>query len=1002
MERFAIGDKVTRLAGREEGVVVGVDDRLGYEVLLPSGAVYLDKSEIERTPYKPEEALRRANLSNAELYGLRIQALYLQHAYRYDELAGLSNARIEPAFHQVMVALQVLSKTRPRMILADEVGLGKTIEAGMILKELRARRMIDRVLIVVPPSLQWQWRQELSSKFNEDFEVLDGPIIRSRVRRGENPWLRYDNVICSMNTARREDYASQIVEAGWDMVIFDEAHKVRRSRPSANRVSTTLAYRLADELKESVSGFLLLTATPMQLHPFELYSLIELVEPGLFESFEKYEVRQRELPVLTELTRNLQEWETIDARERDRTRAGLRSIVPGGLDSNLESADGRETAMNCLTPLARTLIRNRKTEVGGFTERRPALVAVALTAEETELYEDVSNYIRDGYDLAQREDRKALGFVMVSYQKMLASSSSAIREALRKRIRKLRERIEAPDVGSRGDRLTEEEMENWEDPRELSIVAEQHDHEVGSDTHGEIASEVALLEGLADRLGKVRDSKASRLLKTIQTEIAPGEKVLIFTQFLQTQSFLQKTLEINGYEVEIFNGVMDQREKDEAARRFRDKSQILVATEAGGEGRNFQFAHIMFNYDLPWNPMKVEQRIGRLDRIGQREDVVIYNFACQGTIEERILEVLQKRIRLFEESVGPLDPILGEVEKEIRRFALSKRATSREEFEQVAAKWERRVKEARMLEEERKNFVLDPATFRRDEANRLVAKRTAMAEFSDLQDHIGKSLRYFGGRMANHPDGGVGLYLSGGLQSRLKTRSSFHRGVFDYRLALEREDLAFFAFGHELVDAIVQLPIDYSEALACHRRVKGAKMGPFLEFFYAIEGEGPVEFGQFVHHMVGEDLAVSERQVVEMPTIGAACQTSELPQWFEMGIEASKSKLAARRNQARIEVDSLHRKWTEEELERTRRTHEYRKVRLKQRIEEESAWIEEKERIGTPREKRVLPARRGMLEKNLSRLEGLEGEFRQAVEAIKAKRSDVSLRVLAAALVVGE
>ena len=187
MERFTIGDKVTRLAGREDGVVVGIDDKLGYEVSLPSGAVYLEASELELTPYRPEEALRRAKLSHPELYGLRMQALYLQHAYRYDELAGLSNARIEPAFHQVMVALQVLSKTRPRMILADEVGLGKTIEAGMILKELRARQMIERVLIVVPPSLQWQWRQELRSKFNEDFEVLDGPIIKSQVRRGENP-----------------------------------------------------------------------------------------------------------------------------------------------------------------------------------------------------------------------------------------------------------------------------------------------------------------------------------------------------------------------------------------------------------------------------------------------------------------------------------------------------------------------------------------------------------------------------------------------------------------------------------------------------------------------------------------------------------------------------------------------------------------------------------------------------------------------------------------------
>lgn len=1001
MERFTIGDRVTRLAGGEDGVVIGIDDRLGYEVALPSGAVYLIGSELERTPHRPEEALRRANLSNAELYGLRMQALYLQHAYRYDELAGLSNARIEPAFHQVMVALQVLSKTRPRMILADEVGLGKTIEAGMILKELRARQMIERVLIVVPPSLQWQWRQELMSKFNEDFEVLDGPIIKSQVRRGENPWLRYDNVICSMNTARREDYADQIVEAGWDMVIFDEAHKVRRSRPSANRVFTTLAYRLADELKESVSGLLLLTATPMQLHPFELYSLIELVEPGLFESFEKYEMRRRELPLLAEVIRNLQEWEMTDPGEQDRTKERLRGILPGRLDRDLDNKEDREATMNRISPLARTLIRNRKAEVGGFTERRPELVPVDLTAEEIEVYEDVSNYIRDGYDLAQREDRRALGFVMVSYQKMLSSSSSAIREALRKRIRRLCERMEAPNMGVESGHLTEEEVEKWEDPRELSVLAEQHTHEVGSDAPEAIASEVALLEGLVNRLGKVRDSKASRLLHTIRTEIAAEEKVLIFTQFLQTQEFLKKTLEINGYEVEVFNGVMDQLQKDEAARRFRDKSQILVATEAGGEGRNFQFAHVMFNYDLPWNPMKVEQRIGRLDRIGQKEDVVIYNFACQGTIEERILEVLQKRIRLFEESVGPLDPILGEVEREIRRFALSKRASSRQEFEEVAAEWERKVKEARRLEEERKNFVLDPATFRRDEANRLVAKRT-MAGFSDLQDHIGKSLRYFGGRMADHPDGGVGLYLSGGLQGRLKIRNSFHRGVFDYRLALEREDLPFFAFGHELVDAIVQLPIDYSPALACHRKVKGLKGGPFLEFFYAIEGKGPAEFGQFVHHTVGEDLCVSEDEVTEMPEIGEVCQTIDLPHWFEKGLEASKRKLAARLDQARFEVGNLHRIWTEEELERTGRTHEYRKVRLRQRIKEESAWIEDKERTGTPRERRVLPARRGMLEKNRRRLEGLEGEFRQAVETIETNTSDVSLRVLAAALVVGE
>ena len=286
------------------------------------------------------------------------------------------------------------------------------------------------------------------------------------------------------------------------MVIFDEAHKVRRSRPSAKRVFTTLAYRLADELKESVGGFLLLTATPMQLHPFELYSLIELVEPGLFESFEEYEMRHRELPLLTKVIKSLQEWEMIDPRQRDRIKERLRGILPREPESDLASMEGREAVMNRLSPLARTLIRNRKAEVGGFTERHPALVAVDLTAEEIELYEDVSNYIRDGYDLAQREDRKALGFVMVSYQKMLASSSSAIREALRKRIRRLRERIEAPGIDSQRGQLTEEEAEKWEDPRELSIVAEQHHHEVGSDVPGEVASEIALLEGLVARLGQ--------------------------------------------------------------------------------------------------------------------------------------------------------------------------------------------------------------------------------------------------------------------------------------------------------------------------------------------------------------------------------------------------------------------------------------------------------------------------------------------------------------------
>ncbi|MHB1593333.1 MAG: DEAD/DEAH box helicase [Streptosporangiaceae bacterium] len=171
---------------------------------------------------------------------------------------------------------------QPRMILADEVGLGKTIEAGLIIKELRARELVNRVLIVVPASLTLQWQSELKLKFNEDFEVIDGAAAQYLGRSGANPWMARPNVICSLPFASSPKRAEQIVEAEWDLVIFDEAHRVRRTGTGGGKSRSTLAYRLADELKEMVNGLLLLTATPMQVHPFELYSLIELVEPGLF------------------------------------------------------------------------------------------------------------------------------------------------------------------------------------------------------------------------------------------------------------------------------------------------------------------------------------------------------------------------------------------------------------------------------------------------------------------------------------------------------------------------------------------------------------------------------------------------------------------------------------------------------------------------------------------------------------------------------------------------
>ena len=995
MRMFEPGDRVRRLSNGETGVVVSFHKHLGYQVAFPSCLEHVGKSAIEALPPEPEQALLTGEFSSAELYGLRIQALYLQHAYRYDTLAGLSNARIEPTFHQIMVALQVLAKSRPRMILADEVGLGKTIEAGLILKELRARRAADRVLIVVPASLQWQWQQELRSKFNERFEVLDGAALKSLARRGGNPWREYGNVICSLSLARRENHAEQIVEAGWDLVIFDEAHRVRRSL-HGKRVTSTLGYQLADELKEGVDGMLLLTATPMQLHPYELYSLIELVEPGICDSFEEYEQDRQELPRLAEIAKNIQQWEVLDI---DRQKSLLEFFSEYNLD--VHTSDDRDVALEVLDqqhPFARTMIRNRKSDIGGFTQRCPQLVVVEMDLEEKELYEDVSGYLHEQYDLAQAKDQKAIGFLMVTYLKMLSSSSNAVRAALQRRISKLTGEL---DVDRTGDTRTAEQFESWLDPRELSSEIEDTEHRIVSTDTRKIRTEIDILRDLVGRLGKARDSKASQLLLTLRRDIQPGEKVIIFTQFLETQTFLRRMLDYHGYEVETFNGSMSQEEKDKAVIGFRERSQILVATEAGGEGRNFQFAHTLFNYDLPWNPMKIEQRIGRLDRIGQKHDIYIYNFACKGTIEEKILDVLNSRIRLFEESVGSLDPILGGLEDDIKSLAFDRGTDVHRKLEELESDLERKVREARELENEKRYLALDPAIFRQDQANKLVEQRT-MAGPSDLQDYVETALRCFGGSIAEHSDGGVGIYLSQDIQRRLGAKNGSYRGVFDYREALQREDLEFFALGQSLIDSIVDLPLGSQPAVACRRRAERLREGPHIEIFYTIEADGPVRFGQFVRHLVGEDLHVEESRVTDMPVIGDASRPYDLPSWTKSAFEASKLKLAARRERSRWKVQDLHRKWYEEELDRTRRIYKDRDRRLRQKIEDDIARIDRLEATGSQQQRRILPAIRGRLNKNRSRLSSLNEDRSAKMRELREQKSDVSVRIRAAALVVGD
>ena len=988
-------------------MVLSTGDGILLQVAFPSGTVWIHPEELAKLPEGPAERLAAGDVGHLEPFGLRLQSLYLKHAYRYDPLTGLSSARIEPQLHQVFVAHRVTQKLQPRMILADEVGLGKTIEAGLVIKELRARQLVNRVLIIVPASLQLQWQSELRSKFNEDFEVLDGAALQYLGRGGANPWMARPNVICSLPFASSPKRAEQIIEAEWDLVIFDEAHRVRRSLQGASKTRTTQAYRLADELKELVNGLLLLTATPMQVHPFELYSLIELVEPGLFPTFRAYDMRRGFLPQLNALMKDLKGWNALSDKQRaSSVESNSKMLGELGVPAQrammvLAQDPERERLMDVLVskhPIAGALVRNRKAEVGGFTPRDAKRIAVPLEEDERELYEDVTGYLRDGYNQARAERNLALGFVMVTYQKMLASSSYAVRQSFRRRIAKLRLQLKETSA-AKAKPPGESYLEELRDAEEATQALTELEYAV-ADTGG-LMLEIKQLEDLVERLGQVRDSKALTLLTALDG-IFDGdqqEKVVIFTQFIETQEFLAATLRHNGYTVSIFNGRLGIDEKEEAVRSFKASDQILISTEAGGEGRNFQFCHLMVNYDLPWNPMRVEQRIGRLDRIGQKRPVWIYNLFCEQTVEERVLEVLEQRIGMFQESVGSLDPILGEVERDIERLILSDAASLDEGFREYEAGLERRVREAREKERTLADFVLDRASLRHDLATELL-EQSPLARWSDLEQFAARCLPYFGGTLKDHYEGGQVVSLSPRLMSLVRERQSTVRGTFDPEVAREKEELPFFAFGHWLVDALAELPLSVEPATTAVRRAPDMPSGEWVEVYYEIRGEGVRPSGWLLRHLIGADLSVRSEEVKSMPAIGEPVSRYELPEWVDGALAASRRQFETDYERAREQVRMANEAARDEALTRAERIFSYRRVRLTAMIEEQEDWIREKEASGSDRDRRVLPARRGQVAKNRERLNSLNLEYEMELEDIRGRQPGASATVLAAGMVI--
>lgn len=1008
---FKSFDRVATQSGRT-GVVRSVSGRV-VTVIFPEGEEFVDVDDLQSVPDTPAESLVAGTVGDAESFGLRLQALYLQHAYRYDARSGLSNARVEPKLHQVFVAHRVANKLQPRMLLADEVGLGKTIEAGLILKELRARGLVERVLVICPASLQHQWRNELSSKFNENFEIMNASAAKYLSQDKSNPFLKRDNVITSINFAQNEKRQDHIIEAPWDLVIFDEAHRVRRSMQSANKVNVTQAYRLADELKELTPGVLLLTATPMQLHPFELFSLIELVEPGMFQSFEDYDRRRRQLPRLNDAMRQLKQWSVLSLDERCAVLEEHAQLL--GLDHETDPSSLDDSAISDLMdglvkrhPLVEVMVRNRKAEIGGFAQREAHRILVDLRPDEQQLYEDISEYLRYNYNLAVSAKQNAVGFLMVTYQKMLASSPHAVLQSFRRRVAKLEKQSQVGSAPAkrpkRGGRLDDDLLDELESPEDLGSDSE------GAALERELTKiEIGQLNSLIERLENLEDdSKASELIEALAViwEEHPDEKVVIFTTFRDTQEYLQRLIErhatSNGRPVKVarFNGTLNPEEKEEAIRKFRHDCSVLICTESGGEGRNLQFAHILVNYDLPWNPMKVEQRIGRLDRIGQKHNVFIYNMACAGTVEERVLSVLEHRINLFNESVGSLDPILGDLEEDLQSLVMRHSDRFAEEFNALEQDLERRAGEAREKERVLADFILDRASLRNDEANELLGQ-DPLATTADLERFCTDLLEHSGGTVMSHAEGGQVITLSPRLANRLRTSAHQVRGVFDPNEALAHEDLDFFAFGNETIDRLVEFPVKVDPVSATVRKIRGLDGGPFLEMYYEVRSESSPPLGRVIRHRVDQTGFVRSDEVRSVPQRGEYAD-AEVPTWVAQAVVASRQQFEREQTELRAEARRQQEGRAAEQVDRATRIFSYRRLRLERMISDQERWLADNRSSANPRMQRIIPAREGRLKKDRERLEALAATFEQEVQEIKAWTPVISGSLWAASVVVAQ
>ena len=575
---------------------------------------------------------------DGELLKLALQAYTLGIAHEFDPYFGLSISRVDPLPHQLEAVYEYFMKLPSvRFLLADDAGAGKTIMAGLLIRELKLRGLVERMLIVCPANLTFQWQREMLEKFDQQFVVMRSSDIHNQF--GMNQWLERPQVITSLDLAKRQDILPGLEQVHWDLVIIDEAHRMSASDESHK----SLRYRLGEKLRDSTDNILLMTATPHKGDPQNFTLFLQLLDQDVYAD-------------VTSIRK---------AMEQNHAPFYLRRVKEAMVHFPELQDDGTWAAK----PV--------------FTKRIPRTADFTIEGDELDLYNEVTDFVKRqsmrAYQLGDDRRARAVGFLMALYQRRLASSTHAMVRSLENRVRRLDTGLQqAQDLASQAppDLPDLEDLEEMDDA-DRERLERLLDAVTLAGNADEVRREIEELEHLAERARAVEDTSSEAKLNKLHTILHeegffdnPEQRLLIFTEFRDTLNHILDRLKLWGFSTGQIHGGMQAGTRDQPGTRlfmeqqFREGNiQILVATEAAGEGINLQCCNILFNYDIPWNPNRLEQRMGRIHRYGQQLDCLIFNFVATNTIEGRVLQRLLDKLKEIRDALDDdaVFNVVGEV-----------------------------------------------------------------------------------------------------------------------------------------------------------------------------------------------------------------------------------------------------------------------------------------------------------------------------------------------------